>query len=195
LKRNRNNVLWIVALLLLSSFAGISLNATAQPDNVYVDGYVLESGSGIPIGNATIILQNTWDSTLNSTITDASGYYNLSIHTPSPGGAEFTLTVFHEDYLTGVRNFWLNPGSPQYWEIYLDPALNKNSAVHGKILDAVTMAPLPFTGVTALGNNYINTTSANATGYFWMALESNQMYYVQAQISVITDHLDSSWSL
>jgi hypothetical protein len=193
LKRNRNNVLWIVAILLLSSFAGISLNATAQPDNVYVDGYVLESGSGTPIGNATIVLQNTWDSTLNSTTTDASGYYNLSIHTPMPGGAEFTLTAFHEDYLSGVRNFWLNPGSPQYWEIYLDPALNKNSSIHGKVLDAVTMTPLPFAGIAALGGNYVNTTSTNATGYYWMKLESDHMYYIQAQYAGYEAVMDSGF--
>jgi hypothetical protein len=180
-------------MLLLSAFVGIGLNASAQPDNVYVDGYVLENGSGIPIENVTIILQNTWDGTTNTTKTDASGYYNISIYTPSPGGAEFTLTAFHEDYLTGVRNFWLNPGSPQYWEIYLDPALNKNSAVHGKILDALTMTPLPFTGVAALGDNYINTTGANATGYFWMALESNQNYFIQVQRSGYEAQYRSTW--
>ncbi len=191
LKRKRISVLLLVGVLLISYFINIDMNARAQPDNVYVDGYVLENGSGTIIENATVILQNTQDGTTNSTTTNSTGYYNITIYSP-PGGEVFQITIFHEDYLTASQYIWLNPGNPQNLDFYLDLAMNKNSYVHGEIYDAVTMSPLPFTRIAALGENYINTTSSDTSGYFWMALESNYVYYVQAELNGYENQVKSS---
>ncbi|UCG67977.1 MAG: carboxypeptidase regulatory-like domain-containing protein, partial [Thermoplasmata archaeon] len=169
------------------------MNTMAAPDNVYVDGYVLENGSGSIIENATVILQNTWDGTTNTTKTNATGYYSISIHAP-PGGEVFQITVFHEDYHSDSQYMWLAEGTNQTdMYIYLDPAMNKNSVVYGRILDAVTMTPLPFTGIAALGENYINSTGSDATAYYQMSLESNQYYYVQVEKSGYENQIKSSY--
>jgi hypothetical protein len=166
-------------MLLLSSFVGLGLNATAQLDNVWVNGYILHSGNGSAISGATVYIQNTMDGETNFTTTNATGFYNISMFAP-PGGGVFQLSAFHSDYLINSSYMWLAEGFNQSNVIlYLDPALNKNSYVQGTIRDAITMAPLPFTGLSALGENYINTTSTNATGDYRMFLESNQRYYIQ----------------
>jgi hypothetical protein len=190
LNRKRVFALLLTGMMLISYFIGMDLNARAQADNVYVDGFVLENGSGTIIENATVILQNTWDGTINITKTNSTGYYNVSIYAP-PGGEVFQITAFHEDYLKTEQYLWLNPGNPQNMDLYLDLALNKNSYVHGEIYDAITMTPLPFTGVAALSDIYINTTSSDVSGYYWMALQSDQEYYVQAERDGYEDQIKS----
>jgi hypothetical protein len=171
---------WLAAMILLSIFVNLGFNAMAQPDNVTVDGYIKDSGTGMPIDNATIILQNTEDGTVNITKTNATGYYNLSIYVP-PGGRIFVISAFHEDYLINSSYIWLTPFINIGQDIYLDPATEKGSFIHGKIIDAVTMSPIPWAGIAALGEDYINTTSTNATGYYWMGLQSNQTYWIQVE--------------
>jgi hypothetical protein len=124
---------------------------------------------------------------INVTTTNATGFYNISIFAP-PSGVPFALSAFHEDYLINSTGFDLDENTNKTnVTIYLDPAQNKNSSVRGIIRDAITMAPLSFTGVIAYGNDfmnnpkYINTTNTNATGYYEMILQSNLNYYVQAQ--------------
>ncbi len=182
LKRKRARGLWLAVILILSSFIGLGWNASAQPDNVWVEGYIKEMGSGIPIENATIVLQNTNDGTVNSTNSDISGFFNLSIYSP-PGGQMFSISVFHEDYLLNTTYTWLVPGNPQNQTIFLDPATQKGSYVNGQVIDAVTMTPMPFTGVGAVGTTYINTTGTDATGYYYMTLESYQDYLVQVAVN------------
>jgi hypothetical protein len=165
--------------MLLSSFVGIGLNASAQPDNVWVSGYILNSGNGSAISGATVYLQNTQNQEINFTTTNATGFYNISMFAPL-GGEVYQLSAFHDDYLINSSYMWLAEGFNQSgFILYLDPALNKNSYVQGTVRDAMTGAPLPFTGLSALGQNYINTTSTNATGNYGMYLESNQQYYIQ----------------
>jgi hypothetical protein len=167
--------------MVLSSFIGIGLNTSAQPENVWINGNVLNSQNGSAIAGATVYLQNTQDGTTNATGTNATGFYNVSIYAP-PGGEVYLLSAFHEDYLTYSTYTWLAEGTNQTdVTIFLDPAANKNSSVRGTVRDAITMAPLPFTGLSALGENYINTTSTNATGNYEMYLESDQSYYIQVQ--------------
>lgn len=187
MKRNRRYVLWIVAMLLLSSFVGIGFNASAQPDNVWVNGYIRNSQNGTAIAGATVYLQDEGGGEINFTTSNATGFYNISIYAP-PFAVPFALTAFHEDYLINSTGFDLAAGTNRTNEIlFLDPAQNKNSSVRGTIRDAITMAPLPFTGVIAYGNDimmnpkYINTTNTNATGYYEMMLQSNLDYYIQAQ--------------
>ncbi|UCE36888.1 MAG: carboxypeptidase regulatory-like domain-containing protein [Thermoplasmata archaeon] len=192
LKKRRLSVLLLTGMIMMSYFFGLDMNARAQSENVYVDGYVFDIGFGTPIDNATVYLQNTRDGSTNFTKTNATGYYNVSIYAP-PFGEVFVVTAFHEDYLMNSQYVWLEPGNPQYVELYLNRAMNKNSSVHGKILDAVTMTPLPFARVAALGDNYINTTSSDAAGYFWMALESDQRYYIQAEMDGYEDQMRSGY--
>jgi hypothetical protein len=172
--------IWLAAIILLSSFVNLGFNARAQPDNVTVDGYVTDSGTGVPIDKAMIMLQNTEDGTMNITQTNATGYYILSIYVP-PGGRIFVISAFHEDYLVNSSYIWLNPFINISQDISLDPATEKGSYIHGKIFDAVTMSPMPWVGIAALGENYINTTGTNATGYYWMGLQSNQTYWIQVE--------------
>lgn len=178
--KNRLFGLWLAAIILLSSLVGIGWSALAEEDNVYVDGYVKDSGTGLPIDNAAIILQNPRDGRTNATQTNMTGHYNLSIHSPVSGDV-FVIIAFHEDYLINSTYIWLSPWNNRTnYNISLDPATQKDSHVHGKVWDAVTMNPLPWSEVAAIGDNYINTTGTNATGYYWMKLESNQTYVIQA---------------
>jgi hypothetical protein len=173
---------WLCAVIILSSLIAINWNVGADSDNVYVDGYVYDSGMGTPIENATIILQNLGDGNLNATKTDATGYFNLSIFTPVTG-ALFTLSAFHDDYLVNSTDIFLFPWFNLTQDLYLDPALEKGSYVHGTIYDAVTKMPIAWQGIAAYSQTYINTTGANATGFYWMGLQSNQTYVFQVQKS------------
>ncbi|UCF08195.1 MAG: carboxypeptidase regulatory-like domain-containing protein, partial [Thermoplasmata archaeon] len=181
LKRRKIVVkLWLVSIILLSTFSVLDWSAAAQSENVFVDGYVIDSKSGLPIAYASIILQNIYNGRTNSTTTDAAGYYNVSIYTDF-GGSDFFISAFHDDYLVNSTGIRLEPWSNQTVNILLDRATEKGSYVHGTIYDAVTRVPLPFLGVAAISNNYINISSSNATGYYWMTLQANETYVMQVQ--------------
>lgn len=179
-KTKHLSALSLVVMLLVSSLLGISLNTAAQPDNVFVDGYIRDNSDMSPIDNATILLQNQLDGTTNATKTDATGYYKIGIYTPG-FGPDFALSAFHEDYLVNSTILKLTPGSNPTQNMTLDWADNKNSSVHGKIIDAVSGKPMPWTGVAALSQTYINTTSSDVQGYYFMGLQSDLTYVFQVQ--------------
>ncbi|UCE74089.1 MAG: carboxypeptidase regulatory-like domain-containing protein [Methanomassiliicoccales archaeon] len=165
----------LTSIFLISSLYGISLSAKAQSENVFVDGYAIVNGTGIPIDNATILLEHPEGYPFNSTKTDLTGYYNMSIYTE---GNLFKITAFHDDYLVNSTYIWLSPWNNRTVEINLEPATEKGSWVNGRILDAVSMTPIPQLGVAAINKDYINTTSTNSTGHYLMKLQSNLSYLI-----------------
>ncbi|MEW5937499.1 MAG: carboxypeptidase regulatory-like domain-containing protein, partial [Candidatus Thermoplasmatota archaeon] len=168
-------------MIVLSSIITIGWQASAQGENVFVDGYVKESGTGNPIWGATVFINPVLgDGGSNITVTDVFGYYNMSIYTPNNN---FEITAFHENYTKNSTIVFLSPWNNQTnVNITLDPASNKNSSVNGQVLDAVTLSPIPSIGVLAWGDTYINTTVTALTGNYTMDLESNQNYTIQVEI-------------
>ncbi len=170
--RKRVVSMGLVLLMLFSAFASVNVKATGE--NVFVDGYITEYGTGTPIAGATVLLQGLSGSE-NWTISAPSGYYNLSLAVPSLGDT-YTVTVFHNDYLTNSTSVFLSPWNNQTVNLTLSPATQKNTSVYGNIIDAVSMLPIPSQWISALGEDYINNTVSNATGAYWMELQSSENY-------------------
>ena len=71
-----------LAIVIIASSMFVAIpSVRAAGENVFVSGTISEAGTGAPIANATIFVLSLWSGDSNSTATNASGYYNLSLST------------------------------------------------------------------------------------------------------------------
>ena len=78
----RKALLGVIALFFAAvTFKGCNLGHTPKPyPKVIIHGYVEDSLTGLPIGDAFVVLSSNEDTTtLNSDYTNANGYYSFDV--------------------------------------------------------------------------------------------------------------------
>jgi protocatechuate 3,4-dioxygenase beta subunit len=151
------------------------------PENSVVCGYVTDASTGDPIEDAYVGLSlNWWDDQghhdWNSTHTDSSGYYSMSV---AAGVIDLHVSVngyyskYAEDYAIGEDEIlWVN------FSIY--PRLPENSVVCGYITDETTGDPIGDNRVglswsDELGNRDSNGTYTDSSGYYSMSVATGHV--------------------
>jgi hypothetical protein len=174
-RRKRIYGLAVAAVVFVSSLALLAPPVRAAA-NAWVKGYVLDSGTGTPIANASVYL-DYFGEDYNSTITNGTGYFWLGADTPFSRG--YTLTAFHPGYFQNSITITLDIGVNATNNITIDPATARNCGVYGRVRDGLSGANISGESVVALSGTYVNGTTTGPGGGYWMKLIANESYVVE----------------
>ena len=148
---------------------------------VTVFGWINETGTGTPIQFATVYFADRAGyGATNSTITNLTGYYTLNLMVTNLH--DFLMIGIHHAHKMNQTGLMIDESiTLRNFNMKLELAPPRNSFINGYLLDAVTDLPIANESMTAASEDYMNSTTTNASGFY-------QMGFIPGDFTMGTDH-------
>jgi len=175
----------------LNPMDNLLVNISLSPENSVFKGYVRDNETGNPIGGVTVAIGENPGDMDNSTLTNASGYFemycvpgNYSFLFYPMSGYMYEIQIFNLTEINQSETKWVNRS--------LEPATTE---LHGTVTDMVTHDPLSGVDIRAMhmiGNNsgFVRAAmgSTDISGNYSIMVAPNPETYLMAFLEDYKDY-------
>ncbi|HEY5604976.1 MAG TPA: carboxypeptidase regulatory-like domain-containing protein, partial [Thermoplasmata archaeon] len=161
-------------IVFVSPMTSYSLDLYLRPILGFIQGYVSDIDTGLPLPNATVSASD-FDAFYDHSVTDGTGYYEI----PVPEGF-FDLEGSASGYFPYFAGFLVSEGELLWWNFSMVPIPPIVATVQGYVVDASNGANVPDMTVAVVDffSGFSNSTSADGTGFYALGVVESPLLLV-----------------